>query len=75
MTFSFFIPKASVDNFAHDNTLTSFASILKELLSILGSECEAAINWLHNNKIIVNPDKFQVILLDKPGYNNTNIKI
>ena len=28
------------------------------------SECETAINLLHNNKRIVNPDKLQVILLD-----------
>ena len=38
-------------------------------------ECEAAINWLHNNKMIVNPDKFQVILLDKRGSDNTNIEL
>ena len=50
----FFIPEASVHNFADDNTLASFASTLKELLPILESECEAAINWLHNNKMIVN---------------------
>ena len=42
---------------------------------ILQSECEAAINWRHNNKMIVNPDKFQVILLDKRRSDNTNIKI
>ena len=58
--FFFFIPKASVHNFADDNTLASFASTLKDLLPILESEFEAAINWLHNNKMIVNPDKFQV---------------
>ena len=73
--FFFFIPKASVHNFADDNTLASFASTLKELLPILESECEAAINWLHNNKMIVNSDKFQVILLDKRGSDNTNIEL
>ena len=70
----FFIPKASVLNFA-DNTWASFASTLKELLPVLESECEAAINWLHSNKMIVNPDKFPVILLDKPGSDNINIKV
>ena len=39
-----FIPKASVHNFVNDNTLASFASTLEELLPILESECEAAIN-------------------------------
>ena len=36
------------------------------------SECEAAVNWLDNNKMIVNPDKLQVILLDKRGCDNIN---
>ena len=39
------------------------------------SECEAAINWLYNDKMIDNPDKFQVILLDKRGSDNTNIEL
>ena len=73
--FFFLIPKASVHNFADDNTLASFACTLKELLSILESECEAAINWRHKNKMIVNPDKFQIILLDKRGSDNNNIEV
>ena len=71
----FFIPKVSVHNFVDDNTLACFASTSKKLLPILESECETAINWLHNNKMIVNSDKFQVILLEKRGSNNTNIEV
>ena len=73
--FFFFIPKASVHNFADDYTLASFASRLEELIPILESECEAAINWFHNNKMIVNPDKFQVVLFDKRGSDSTNIEV
>ena len=73
--FFFFIPKASVHNFADDNTLCSFAKTLKGLINILQSECQTAINWLHNNKMIVNTDKFQVILLDKGRSDNTNIEV
>ena len=73
--FFFFIPKASVHNFAGDNTLCSFAKTLKGLVTILQSEYETAINWLHNNKMIVNTDKFQVILLDKGRSDNTNIEV
>ena len=63
-------------NFAHDNALSSFASTLKELLPILKSECEAAINWLYNNKMTsLTPDKFQVIHLNKRGSDNTNIEV
>ena len=73
--FFFFIPKASVHNFAHGNTLRSFAKTLRGLVTILQSECETAINWLHNKKMIVNPDKFQVIFLDKRRSNNRNIEV
>ena len=73
--FFFFIPKGFVHNFADDNTLCSFAKTLRGLVTILQSECETEINWLHNNKMIVNPDKIQVILLDKGRSDNTNIEI
>ena len=69
-----FIPKASVHNFAVDNTLCSFTKTLRRLVTILQSECKTAINWLHNNKMIANPDKFQVIFLDKRRSDNTNIE-
>ena len=39
------------------------------------SECEASTNWLYNNKMFVNPDKFQTILLDKRDSDNTNIEV
>ena len=73
--FFFFIPKASVHNFAHDKTFASFASTRKELLWILVLECETGINWLHNNKMFVNPEKFSVIFLFKRGSGNTNIEV
>ena len=72
--FFFFIPKASVHNFADDNTLCSFAKTFRGLVMILQSECET-INWLHNNKMMVNPDKFQVIFLDKGRSDNANIEV
>ena len=63
--FFFFITKAFVHNFSDDNSLCSFAKTFRELVTILQSECEIAINWLYNNKVIVNPDKFQAVLLGK----------
>ena len=47
----------------------------ESLVTILQSECETAINWLYNNNMIVNPDKFQVILLDQGRSDNTNIEV
>ena len=62
---------ASAHNFADDNTLSSFAKTIENLISILESESEIAINWFKNN-MIVNPGKFQAIIFDKHKGNNTN---
>ena len=58
-----------------DNTLATSATTHEELLPILTSECEAEFNFLHNNKMIVNPDQFQVIIFDKSRSNYTNIEV
>ena len=55
----------SLHNFADDNTLSAFAETILELIDILQSGSEIVIDWFKNNKMIVNPDKFQAILLDK----------
>ena len=60
---------------ANENTLGSFAKTLRGLVTILQSECETAINWLHNNKMIVDRDKLQLILPDKRRSDNANIEI
>ena len=57
----------------YDNILASFASTPKELLLIL--ECEAAIKMLHNDRMTVTLEKFQVILLHKNGSDYTNIDV
>ena len=47
-------------------------------MSILATESGCVINWFRHNSMIVNPDKFQSILLDKKNsdlYLNENIKI
>ena len=36
---------------------------LAELLEILRKECETAINWFKTNKMIVNLDKFQSMII------------
>ena len=63
---------ASPHNFADDNTLPSFAKTIENLISILESESEIAINWFKNNHMIANPGKFQDIIFDKHKGNHTN---
>ena len=76
--FFFFLCNLSVHNFADGNTLSSFAKTTNNLVYILESESGCAINWFRNNSMVVNPDKFQAILLDKRNSDlqlNRNIAI
>ena len=69
--FVYFIDKASVHNFADDNSLSAFESNIKNLKLILQSENKTAISWFQSNKVIVNPGKFQGIIIDRKKQNHT----
>ena len=56
--FFYFILLATAHNFADDNTLACFSKSIQELFGSLESECEVALNWLNENKMIINPGKF-----------------
>ena len=43
---------------------------MSNLIKILEKESETAVEWFNQNKIIVNPDKFQAMLLEKRNKNN-----
>ena len=45
------------------------------LIKILKSESEAVMDWFKKNMMVVNPDKFQAIVLDKPKRDHTNERI
>ena len=68
----FFILIASVHNFADDNTLSAFAENVSKLINILQSESEVINDWLKENQMMVNPDKFHVIIIDKKKGDHTN---
>ena len=69
--FFYFIDKASVHNFADDNSLSAFESNIKNLKLILESESKTAISWFQSNEMIVNPGKFQGIINDKKKQDHT----
>ena len=71
----FFIEKASMHNFADDNTLSAWGERVSKLIDTLESESNIAIDWFTKNKMIINPDKFQAIILDKKKSNLTNIPL
>ena len=59
------IKLAYVYNFADHNTLSSFAKTFVELIRIRISESNNAIIWFSENKMIVNPDKFKSVEVQK----------
>ena len=70
--FVYFILVVSAHNFADDNTLSGFAKTIENLISILESQSEIAINWFKDHHMVVNPSKFQAIIIDKHRGNHTN---
>ena len=54
--------------------MSNIAKTVDSLKQTLESECKLAIKWFHETKMIVSPDKFQVIVLDKCKSSNTEVK-
>ena len=69
--FYYFIENDKVHNFADDNTLITFGQNVCNLISVLESESNIAIDWFQTNKMIVNPGKFQSIIIDKKKQDHT----
>ena len=70
--FFYFLEKASIHNFADDNTLSMFEETIQNLIALLETESNTAIEWFQNNKMMVNPGKFQAIIIDKKKKCHTN---
>ena len=62
-------------NFADDNTLSAWIETVSKFISTLELESNIAIDWLTKNEVIINPDKFQAIILDRKKPNLTTIPL
>ena len=69
----FCIRKASVHNFGDGNTLLSFAKSVTLPVEILMAESQNAMKGFSENKIIVNPDKFKSIIIQKSNHKQANL--
>ena len=67
-----FTVKASICNFADDNTLHSCAKTLAEVISNLEFDLEIILDWFSNNYLEANPGKFQMLVL---GTKNSVVEI
>ena len=50
--------------FGDDNTISVASKTRDTLLETLENESKSAVNWFRNNNMILNPDKFQLMLLE-----------
>ena len=62
-------------NFADDNTISAFSETVEGLINILQTETEEPLDWMEDSDMIVNPDKFDAIILTKDRRDNTEIEI
>ena len=70
--FFFLVALASRYSFADNDTLFALATTVSRLIKSLESKSEVAIDWFNRNKMVLNPDKFQAIILDKRKSDHTN---
>ena len=66
----FFITKASLHNYADDNKLSASYRDDASLMELLNQESNTTIDWLISNHMIVNPKKFQTIIITKMNLKN-----
>ena len=60
--FIFIFENENIFNFADDNTITAIRDSISQVVDILESDSEKAIEWLNTNHMIANPDKFKAII-------------
>ena len=66
---------SELHNFADDNTIISSPGTLSQLIKDLQSEANKATHWSKMKNMIVDPEKFQAIIIDKKGQNNNPTEI
>ena len=61
----YFINSSDLHNFADDNTVSAIACLVDDLVTDLERKACTTLDWLDANKMIENPEKFKVIMLQK----------
>ena len=59
------LKNSDIYNFADGNTISVASKNRDTWIETLKNESESVVNWFRNNNMIVNPDKFQLMLLQK----------
>ena len=61
--FFFFIKRSSTTNFADDNTISAYGNSIEEVIYKLEEDIENALYWFRINRMVANPNKFQIMFL------------
>ena len=61
------LENSEIYNFADDNTISSISKEKQALLTTIEKDSKKAIDWFRRNNVIVNPEKFQSMILQSSG--------
>ena len=61
------LENSEIYNFADDNTISSISKEKQALLTTLEKDSEKAIDWFRQNNMIINPEMFQSMILQRSG--------
>ena len=65
---------SDLNNFADDNTVAAVAETIQDLINSLEVKTSNIIEWMKDNDMIANPNKFKAIVLTKTDHNKAGIR-
>ena len=68
----FFFESSLIHNFADDDILSAWANTVSDLIDKLESDSNIAIEWFKVNKMMVNPVRYQAIVINRKHSDITN---
>ena len=71
----FFLLGSDLHNFADDNNVIAVAETIQDLMNSLEVKTGNAIEWMKDNDMIANQNKFKAIVLTKTDHNTAGIKL
>ena len=71
----FWLKRSKIHNFADDKTISAPCKSLQQLTGTLEQESKSAVLWFRWYEMIVNPNKFQAILLKNVSKTKVNLNI
>ena len=71
----FFLLGSDFHNFADDNNVIAVAETIQDLMNSLEVKTSNATEWMKDNDIIANQNKFKAIVLTKTDHNTASIRL